>query len=80
LSINRVDISTNQPAVQAYTAFWLNTVRKEVHGGPTLRYGRWAAIAIEQQGYVAAINTPEWGIDQICKLIILGILTPYLDH
>jgi len=61
----RVDISTNQPAVQVYTAFWLNTIRKVVHGGPSLTYGRWAAIAIEQQGYVDAINTPEWGVNQI---------------
>ncbi|KAJ3571129.1 hypothetical protein NP233_g3966 [Leucocoprinus birnbaumii] len=61
----RVDISTNQPAVQVYTAYWLNTPRKEVHGGPSLVYGPWAAVALEQQGYVDAINTPEWGEDQI---------------
>ncbi|KAF8661212.1 hypothetical protein AX16_001492 [Volvariella volvacea WC 439] len=61
----RVDITTNQPAVQIYSAFWMNTVRKTVHGGPDVRYGRWSGIAIEQQGHVAAINTPEWGIDQV---------------
>ncbi|KXN83299.1 Aldose 1-epimerase, partial [Leucoagaricus sp. SymC.cos] len=61
----RVDISTNQPAAQVYTAYWLNTPRKVVHGGPDLVYSPWAAVAIEQQGYVDAINTPEWNVDQI---------------
>ncbi|KAF9456954.1 galactose mutarotase-like protein [Collybia nuda] len=65
LSGIRVDISTNQPAVQVYSAFWLNTPRKAIHGGPTLSYGRWGAVAIEQQGYIDAINTPEWNVDQI---------------
>ncbi|EKM76908.1 hypothetical protein AGABI1DRAFT_115560 [Agaricus bisporus var. burnettii JB137-S8] len=61
----RVDISTNQPAVQMYTAYWLNTPRKEVHGGPSLVYDSWSAVAIEQQGYVDAVNTPEWNVNQI---------------
>ncbi|TEB31056.1 galactose mutarotase-like protein [Coprinellus micaceus] len=61
----RVDISTDQPSVQVYTSFWMNSIRKKAHGGPEKRYGRCSAVAIEQQGYVAAINTPEWGIDQI---------------
>ncbi|KNZ77615.1 Aldose 1-epimerase, partial [Termitomyces sp. J132] len=61
----RVDISTDQPAVQVYTSFGLNTPRKTVHGGPSLTYDRWSAIAIEQEGYLDAINTPEWGVDQI---------------
>ncbi|KAF9558602.1 galactose mutarotase-like protein [Agrocybe pediades] len=61
----RVDITTNQPVVIVYTSFWLNTPRKEVHGGPSLNYGPQSAVAIEQQGYIAAINTPEWHIDQI---------------
>ncbi|KAF5336545.1 hypothetical protein D9611_006726 [Ephemerocybe angulata] len=61
----RVDISTNQPSVQVYTSYWMNTIRKKVHGGAGKKYGRWSAVAIEQQGYVAAINTPEWGVDQI---------------
>lgn len=78
--MNRVDISTNQPAVQVYTAYWLNTVRKVVHGGPSLTYGRWAAVAIEQQGYVDAINTPEWGVDQICELIFFEVCISVLTH
>ncbi|KAF8885341.1 galactose mutarotase-like protein [Infundibulicybe gibba] len=65
LSGIRVDISTNQPAVQVYSSFWLNTPRKLVHGGPSLNYGRWSAVAIEQEGYIDAINTPEFGVDQI---------------
>ncbi|PPR05314.1 hypothetical protein CVT26_011573 [Gymnopilus dilepis] len=65
LSGIRLDISTNQPAVVVYTSYYLNTPRKEEHGGPALRYGPSSAIAIEQQGYIAAINTPEWGVDQI---------------
>ncbi|KAG6820189.1 hypothetical protein H0H93_004182 [Arthromyces matolae] len=60
-----VDILTNQPAVQVYTANWLNTPRKVIHGGPTLNYTKWSAVAIEQEGYIDAINTPEWGVDQI---------------
>lgn len=65
-TIRRVDISTNQPAVQVYTAYWLDTPRKVVHGGPTLSYSKWSAVAIEQQGYIDAINTPEFNVDQIC--------------
>ncbi|KAG7090153.1 hypothetical protein E1B28_011762 [Marasmius oreades] len=61
----RLDITSNQPAVQVYTSFWLNTPRKVVHGGPSKNYTSWSAVAIEQEGYVDAINTPEWGVDQI---------------
>ncbi|KAG6897483.1 hypothetical protein C0992_001088 [Termitomyces sp. T32_za158] len=70
----RVDISTDQPAVQVYTSFWLNTTRKAVHGGPSLTYGRWSAVAIEQEGYIDAINTPEWGVDQICESIPFDVI------
>lgn len=61
----RVDISSNQPAVQVYTAYQLNLPRKVVHGGPDVNYTAWSAVAIEQQGYMDAINTPEWGVDQM---------------
>ncbi|KAI0784444.1 galactose mutarotase-like protein [Abortiporus biennis] len=61
----KLDITTENPAVQVYTAFWLNTPRKVVHGGPSLNYTKWTAVAIEQEGYIDAINTPEWGVDQI---------------
>jgi aldose 1-epimerase len=62
---HRLDILTNQPAVQIYTGNWLDTPRKDAHGGPSKTYSQWSAVAIEQQGYVDAINTPEWGVDQI---------------
>ncbi|KAF8891485.1 galactose mutarotase-like protein [Gymnopilus junonius] len=60
-----LEIYTNQPAVVAYTSYWLNTPRKEMHGGPSVNYGPSSAVAIEQQGHIAAINTPEWGVDQM---------------
>lgn len=63
----RLDVTTSNPAVQVYTAYWLNTPRKLVHGGPSLNYTKWSAVAIEQEGYIDAINTPEWGVDQICE-------------
>jgi aldose 1-epimerase len=46
----RVDMTTNQPAVQVYTGNYLDTPRKAVHGGPTLNYTTWSAVAIEQMG------------------------------
>jgi hypothetical protein len=49
-----------------YTAYWLDTPRKVVHGGPSVNYTSYSAVAIEQEGYIDAINTPEWGVDQIC--------------
>jgi aldose 1-epimerase len=66
LSGIRVDIFSNQPAVQVYTANYLDTPRKAVHGGPSLVYAPQSAVAIEQEGWIAAINNPEWNIDQIC--------------
>ncbi|TCD63001.1 hypothetical protein EIP91_006093 [Steccherinum ochraceum] len=65
LSGIKLDITTNQPATQVYTAYWLNTPRKVVHGGPSVNYTSFSAVAIEQEGYIDAINTPEWGVDQI---------------
>lgn len=65
-SSDRLDITTNNPATQVYTAYWLDTPRKKVHGGPSLNYTSYSAVAIEQEGYIDAINTPEWNVDQIC--------------
>ncbi|KAJ7468049.1 galactose mutarotase-like protein [Mycena latifolia] len=64
LSGIRLDISTDQPAVQVYTAS-LNMPRKAAHGGASRRYGARSTVAIEQEGWLDAINTPEWGVDQI---------------
>ncbi|KAJ6557985.1 galactose mutarotase-like protein [Mycena capillaripes] len=60
----RLDIVTDQPVVQVYTAS-LNMLRKVVHGGPGKQYGTRSTVAIEQEGWIDAINTPEWGVDQI---------------
>ncbi|THH08099.1 hypothetical protein EW145_g2927 [Phellinidium pouzarii] len=65
LSGIRLDVTTNQPAVQVYTGNWLDTPRKIVHGGPSLNYTQWSAVAIEQEGYIDAINTPEFHMNQI---------------
>ncbi|EKM51028.1 uncharacterized protein PHACADRAFT_199860 [Phanerochaete carnosa HHB-10118-sp] len=64
----RLDIATSNPATQVFTAYWLGLEgipRKKVHGGPSVNYTYWAGVAIEQEGYIDAINTPEWGVDQI---------------
>ncbi|KEP51841.1 aldose 1-epimerase [Rhizoctonia solani 123E] len=61
----RMDVTTNQPVVQIYTANWLALPRKKVHGGPNLQYESFSAVAIEPEGYVDAINNPAWGVDQI---------------
>jgi aldose 1-epimerase len=61
----RLDIFTNQPATQIYTAF-LDEPRKAVHGGPNLTYGLFSAVALEQEGWLDAINTPAFHVNQIC--------------
>lgn len=63
----RLDIISDSPATQCYTGNYLNTPRKTVHGGPKFKYSPYSAVAIELQGWVDAINHPEWGIDQFCK-------------
>ncbi|KAJ7100072.1 galactose mutarotase-like protein [Mycena belliarum] len=64
LSGLRLDITTDQPAVQVYTAS-LNMPRKGVHGGSGKECGERSTVAIEQEGWLDAISTPEWGVDQI---------------
>ena len=61
----RLDLVTDQAAVQVYTSNMLNVPRKVIHGGPNLNYSTWSAVAIEQEDYIDAINTPEWGINEI---------------
>lgn len=63
----RLDIIADSPATQCYTGNYLDTPRKTVHGGPKLKYSPYSAVAIELQGWVDAINHPEWGVDQFCK-------------
>ena len=66
----RLDITTNQPAVQVFTTNFIDIPRKRVHGGPALNYSAWSAVALEQEGYIDAINTPEFGVNQIRTQII----------
>lgn len=75
----RLDITTNNPATQVYTAYWLNTPRKVVHGGPSVNYTSYSAVAIEQEGYIDAINTPEWGVDQICRWLLICFFGHWSD-
>lgn len=71
LNKRSLDITTNNPATQVYTAYGLDVPRKIVHGGPSLNYTVFSAVAIEQEGYIDAINTPEWHIDQICQCLFI---------
>ncbi|QRW05796.1 galactose mutarotase-like protein [Ceratobasidium sp. AG-Ba] len=73
----RLEITTNQPAVQIFSGNWLQIPRKVVHGGPLMIYDQYSAIAIEPEGYLDAINNPEWGVDQICKLLSHQLLVAF---
>ncbi|KAL5476380.1 hypothetical protein ACEPAI_3480 [Sanghuangporus weigelae] len=42
-----------------YPLYWLNTPRKVIHSDPVLNRTKYSAVAIEQKGYIYAINTPE---------------------
>ncbi|KAG9124340.1 hypothetical protein FRC07_011977 [Ceratobasidium sp. 392] len=61
----KLQITSNQPVVQIYSGNWLQIPRKIAHGGPSLIYDQYSAVAIEPEGYIDAINNPEWGVDQI---------------
>ncbi|KAJ7204777.1 galactose mutarotase-like protein [Mycena pura] len=60
----RLIFHTNQPAVQVYLAS-LDMPRKNVHGGAAKQYGPRSTVAIEHQGWLDAINNPQWGVNQI---------------
>ena len=67
---NRLEITTDQDAVQIYSSWGMNsTGRKVAHGGAKINYGRYSGVAIEQQNLIDAINTPEWGVNQICEFL-----------
>ncbi|KAH8929987.1 galactose mutarotase-like protein [Atractiella rhizophila] len=64
----RLDISTNQVAGQVYTCNGIANdafPRKAAHGGPGLIYENQECVALEQQSWIAGVNNPQWGIDQI---------------
>ncbi|KAI0031683.1 galactose mutarotase-like protein [Vararia minispora EC-137] len=66
LSGIRIEMFSDQPAVQVYSGNGMGTTpRKEVHGGSELVYGKNSAVVIEQEGWIDAVNSPQWNVDQI---------------
>lgn len=66
----RMDVTTNQPALQIYTCNGifnssLPIPRKASQGGPATFYENHSCIVVEQESYIDAINNPEFGINQI---------------
>ncbi|KAF9038239.1 galactose mutarotase-like protein [Panaeolus papilionaceus] len=66
----KMDIFTNQIAVQVYTCNYILTPglpipRKKSQGGPTEFYDNHSCVAIEPESLLDAINNPETGVDQI---------------
>ncbi|TDL29404.1 galactose mutarotase-like protein [Rickenella mellea] len=64
----RLDVTTNQAAVQIFTCNGIDPVaipRKVDQGGPNTIYAGHSCLAIEQESWIDAINNPRWGIDQI---------------
>ncbi|TCD70826.1 hypothetical protein EIP91_001516 [Steccherinum ochraceum] len=71
LSGIRMDVTTNQPALQVYTCNGIYNAslpipRKTSQGGPSSGvYEDHSCVVIEQESWIDAINNPEFGIDQI---------------
>ncbi|EIN10310.1 galactose mutarotase-like protein [Punctularia strigosozonata HHB-11173 SS5] len=66
----RLDVTTNQPALQVYTCDGIFNAslpipRKADQGGPSEFYTDHSCLVVEQESWIDAINQPEWGIDQI---------------
>jgi len=66
----RLDIYTNQPAIQVYTCNGIFNPdvlipRKKDQGGPPAVYTDHSCIVIENESVIDAINNPEFGVDQI---------------
>lgn len=64
----KLDVTTNQPALQIYTCngIWSATnpiPRKKAQGKG--HYVNHSCIVVEQESWIDAINNPKWGIDQI---------------
>jgi aldose 1-epimerase len=66
----RMDVTTNQPALQIYTCNGIfkaenPIVRKKAHGKG--HYTNYSCFVLEQESWIGAIddNTQQWGIDQI---------------
>ncbi|KDR81433.1 hypothetical protein GALMADRAFT_239324 [Galerina marginata CBS 339.88] len=64
----KLDILTNQPAVQMFSCNGVSAAsipRKTTQGGPGAIYTDHSCIAIEIESVIDAINNPEFGVDQI---------------
>ncbi|KDR83600.1 hypothetical protein GALMADRAFT_235867 [Galerina marginata CBS 339.88] len=66
----RLDILTNQPALQVYTCNGIFNAslpipRKTTQGGPGSVYTDHSCVVIESESVIDAINNPEFGVDQI---------------
>ncbi|KAJ7228515.1 galactose mutarotase-like protein [Mycena pura] len=66
----KLEVTTNQPAVQIYTCnFIFNPQvpipRKADQGGPNEVYADHSCVVIEQESWIDAINNPEFGVNQI---------------
>ncbi|KAH9482386.1 putative aldose 1-epimerase [Psilocybe cubensis] len=66
----KLDIFTNQPAVQVYTCNGIFNAslpipRKATQGGPNNIYADHSCVVIENESLIDAINNPELGVDQI---------------
>lgn len=65
----RMEVHSNQIAAQVYTAIGFDgsVPRKASQGGPDKKYGRMSAIALEQQGFIDAVNQPGWGVPSFLR-------------
>ncbi|KAE9410195.1 galactose mutarotase-like protein [Gymnopus androsaceus JB14] len=62
----KLDIISNQPALQIYTCNSVaNVPRKVDQGGPLANYTDHSCLVIEQESYIDAVNNPDFGIDPI---------------
>ena len=83
--LNRLDVLTNQPALQIYTCNGIYNAsdpipRKMSQGGTGNAtdgpvYEDHSCLVLEQESYLDAINNPEFGVDQI-----YGPNRPYFWH
>ena len=79
---HRLDVTTNQPALQIYSCNGIYTPadpvpRKASQGGGSadVVYENHSCVVLEQESYLDAINNPEWGVDQV-----YGPDRPYFWH
>ncbi|KAF9569343.1 galactose mutarotase-like protein [Agrocybe pediades] len=66
----KLDVFTNQPALQIYSCNGLFNAslpipRKVTQGGPNEIYADHSCVVIENESLIDAINNPEFGVDQI---------------